>query len=84
MFGGGSYSTVYVPPPFCVFPMVLIMYIPTFFCHVLYAYFFFHICPQFFLLFELCVFVHAWMKTFGGVCAYASYAAIYVFGNMHA
>ena len=46
LFGGGSYSAVYVPPPLCLFPVVLIMYIPpSFFCHVLYAYFFFHICP---------------------------------------
>ena len=42
----GSYSAVYVPPPLCLFPVVLIMYIPpSFFCHVLYACFFFHICP---------------------------------------
>ena len=46
LLGGGSYSAVYVPPPLCLFPVVLIMYIPpSFFCHVLYAYFFFHICP---------------------------------------
>ena len=46
LFGGRSYSAVYVPPPLCLFPVVLIMYIPpSFFCYVLYAYFFFHICP---------------------------------------
>ena len=40
LFGGRSYSAVYVPPPLCLFPVVLIMYIPpSFFCHVLYAYF---------------------------------------------
>ena len=30
-FGGGSYSSVYVPPPLYVFPVVLIVCIPTFF-----------------------------------------------------
>ena len=30
-FGGGSYSSVYVAPPMYVFPMVLIVCIPTFF-----------------------------------------------------
>ena len=29
--GGGSYSTVYVPPPFYVFPMVLMLHILSFF-----------------------------------------------------
>ena len=31
LFGGGSYSAVYVPPPLCLFPIVLIMCIPPFF-----------------------------------------------------
>ena len=30
-FGGGSYSSVYVPPPLFVFPVVLMVCIPTFF-----------------------------------------------------
>ena len=30
-FGGGSYSSVYVPPPIYVLPMVLILHIPSFF-----------------------------------------------------
>ena len=55
-----------------------------FFCHVLYACFFFHIYPWFFLLFQLCMFCPCLDENFWGVCAYASYAAIYVFGNMHA
>ena len=65
-FGGGSYSSVYVPPPLCVFPLVLMMCIPTFFsvmfCMPISS---FTYSPGF-LLFQLCVFVHAWMKTFGG------------------
>ena len=49
-FGGGSYSSVYVPPPLFVFPVVLIVCVPAFFsppCYVLCAYFFIHICPWF-------------------------------------
>ena len=49
-FGGGSYSSVYVPPPLFLFPVVLMICIPTFFsppCYVLCAYFFIHICPWF-------------------------------------
>ena len=30
-FGGGSYSSVYVPPPLYVFPVILIVCIPTLF-----------------------------------------------------
>ena len=30
-FGGESYSSVYVPPPMYVFPVDLVVYIPTFF-----------------------------------------------------
>ena len=30
-FGGGSYSSVYIPPPMSVFPVVLVVYIPIFF-----------------------------------------------------
>ena len=46
-FGGGSYSAVYVPPPLCVFPMVLMLHIPSFFflIYVLCAHFFIHLCP---------------------------------------
>ena len=51
-FGGGSYSSVYVPPPMFVFPMVLIVCIPTFFYffpsyYILYSYFLVHIAPGF-------------------------------------
>ena len=45
-FGGGSYSAVYVPPPLYMFPMVPVMYIPSFFpCYVLCTYFLILICP---------------------------------------
>ena len=40
-FGGGSYSSVYVPPPMYVFPVVLVVYIPTFFPFILYSVFLF-------------------------------------------
>ena len=30
-FGGGSYSSVYVPPPIYVSPVVLVVYIPVIF-----------------------------------------------------
>ena len=39
--------------------------------------------PSFFF-FSSCVFCPCLDENFWGVCAYASYAAIYVFGNMHA
>ena len=38
-FGGGSYSSVYVPPPMYVFPVVLVVFIPTFFYFSLHAIF---------------------------------------------
>ena len=34
-FGGGSYSSIYVPPSLYVFPVVLIVCIPTFFSSLL-------------------------------------------------
>ena len=51
-FGGRSYSSVYVPPPMFVFPMILIICIPTFFflfpfIYVLSFYFLVHISPSF-------------------------------------
>ena len=55
-FGGGSYSAVYVPPPLCVFPVVLVICIPSFFFFlVLYAHFLFTFAPKFSFL-PLCVF----------------------------
>ena len=70
LFGGGSYSAVYVPPPLCLFPMVLIMYIPTFFsvmfCMPISS---FTYAPSFFFFSSCVCFVHAWMKTFG-VCVH--------------
>ena len=66
LFGGGSYSAVYVPPPLCVFPMVLIMYIPTFFsvmfCMPISS---FTYTPSF-LLFHLCVFCPCLDENFWG------------------
>ena len=50
--GGGSYSSVYVPPPFYVFPTVLILHIPSFFflfC-ILYTPFFSICTPMFSIL----------------------------------
>ena len=82
LFGGGSYSSVYVPPPMFVFPMVLIICIPPFFpsyC-ILYSHFLVYITPGF--SFSNCVNLnHTWMKPFGGgVCiCFSSYAAICAF-----
>ena len=80
-FGGGSYSSVYVPPPLCVFPVVLIVCIPTFFfssllcCVCLFLYL--HMPLVLLLPICLCGFLHTWMKTFGGcmhmhltICSY--------------
>ena len=68
-FGGGSYSSVYVPPPLFVFPVVLVVCIPTFFFSSLFCFvylFLYSHMPLVFLL-PLCVcFIHTWMKTFGG------------------
>ena len=36
--GGESYSSVYVPPPMYVFPVVLVVYIPTFFIFLFWLY----------------------------------------------
>ena len=71
-FGGGSYSSVYVPPPLYVFPVVLIVCIPTFFSSLLCF-----VCL--FLDSHLpLVFPFVWvLSTLGwkllGVCAYAFY-----------
>ena len=51
-FGGGSYSSVYVPPPVFVSPIVLVVYIPVVFFiflsfYILYTYFLVHITPGF-------------------------------------
>ena len=87
-FVGGSYSSVYVPPPLFVFPIVLLICIlmdflsfPLIFIFW-YTYFLVNIMPG--LLFPNCVqFNHDWMKTFGGVCiCISSYAAICAFWNM--
>ena len=58
-FGGGSYSSVYVPLPLFLFPVVLMICIPPFFpppCCVLCAYSFIHICPWFSFCPFVCVF----------------------------
>ena len=66
-FGVGSYSSVYVPPPLYVFPVVLVVYIPPFFPFLLcFVYLFLNSHVPLVLLFPICVsFIHAWMKTFG-------------------
>ena len=80
-FGGESYSSVYVPPPIFVFPMILIICIPTFF--YFFPSFIFCIPISWYtlplvLLFPDCVNTnHDWMKTFEGcmhmhfiICSY--------------
>ena len=78
-FGGGSYSSVYVPPPLYIFPLVLVVYIPSFFPFLLcFVYLFLNSHMPQVLLFPICVsFIHTWMKTFGGcmhmhfiICSY--------------
>ena len=55
--GEGSYSAVYVPPPFYVFPMVLMLHIPLFFSFLCSVYsFYFSIVIPMFSSSNLCVF----------------------------
>ena len=58
-FGGGSYSSVYVPPPMFIFPMILIICIPTFFLsfplHLYFVFLFLSYTLPLFLLFFNCV-----------------------------
>ena len=67
LFGGGSYSSVYVPPPRFVYPMILMICIPSFFLfpfffllfpfiYILYSCFLVHIAPSF-TFFQLCEFL---------------------------
>ena len=49
---GGSYSSLYVPPPMFVSPIVLVVYIPVIFFiflsfYIFYTYFLVHIAPGF-------------------------------------
>ena len=80
-FGGGSYSSVYVPPPLYVFPVVLMVCIPPFFFFIFLLCFVYLLLDSHIplvLLLPICVcFIHAWMKTFGGcmhihftICSY--------------
>ena len=56
-FGGGSYSAVYVPPPLCVFPMVLMLHIPSSFSDLCFVCSFLHsFVPLSFPSYLLCVF----------------------------
>ena len=75
MFWWGSYSSVYVPPPLFVFPVILMICIPSFFssCYVLCTYFFFHIWPFIFSFAYLCGFSPRLDENFWGVYAYAFY-----------
>ena len=73
-FGGGSYSSVYVPPPLFVFPIVLIVYIPSFFLLLCFVYLFlFSHMPLCFSFAHLCVFYPCLDENFWGVYAYAFY-----------
>ena len=80
-FGGESYSSVYVPPPLYLFPIVLMICIPSFFFFsslLCFVYLFLCSHMPLVLLLPICVsFIHAWMKTFGGcmhmhfiICSY--------------
>ena len=80
-FGGRSYSSVDVPPPVFVFPMVLIVCIPTFFYFFpsyffLYSCFLVHIAPGF-IFSQLSKHLPQLDETFGGcmhmyfiICSY--------------
>ena len=71
-FGGGSYSSVYVPLPISVFPMILIMHIPSHFfpsCYILCSYFLVHIAPGF-TFSQLCEHYPRLDENFWGVYAY--------------
>ena len=72
-FGEGSYSSVYVPPPLFVSPVVLVVYTPMFFIFLSYyiwhTYFLVHFTLGF-AFSNLVRFNHNCMKTFGGVYAY--------------
>ena len=73
-FGGGSYSSVYVPPPLYVFPVVLIVCIPTFFsspCYVLCTSLFPY--APCFAFAHLCEFYPHLDENFWGVYIYAFY-----------
>ena len=82
-FGGGSYSSVYVPPPMHIFycpcnvcPCVICCF-PYF--YILYAYFFVHICPSF-SFYQLWEIYPQLDENFGGVCiCVLPYAATCVF-----
>ena len=72
-FGGGSYSSVYVPPPVCVFHNPCSVYpydvylLSVLLCCVC---LFLYPCIPLVLLSANCeTFIHDWMKTFGG-CTY--------------
>ena len=80
--GGGSYSSVYVPPPFYVFPMVLMLHIPLFFSFLCSVYSFLFHCYPYVFFFQFVCFFHAWMKTFGGCgCMCIICSPINVFWN---
>ena len=77
-FGGGSYSTVYVPPPLYVFPVLLIVCIPPFYsCHVLCACFLIHIYTPSFPSSHLCEFYPHLDENFWG-CMHMQHMQLYV------
>ena len=70
--GGGSYSSIYVPPPVCIFHshcnvypcgIYLLSVLLCYVCLFLYP----HI-PLVLLSANCVKFIHDWMKTFWGVC----------------
>ena len=79
-FGGRSYSSVYVPPPVCifqsphsVFPHGIYLLSVLLYCVCLFLYP--HV-PLVLLSANCVTFIQDWMKTFGGVCiCVISYAA---------
>ena len=78
IIGGGSYSSVYVPPPLYVFPVVLMVCIPTFFSFSSPSFMFcvpisrFTYAPGFSFA-HLCEFYPCLDENFWGVYAYAFY-----------
>ena len=80
MLWWGSYSTVYVPPPLCVFPIVLMLHIPSSFFYSMFCVLIssFICAPEFSFLPFVC-FLHAWMKTFRGcgcICTICSHMCV--------
>ena len=70
---GGSYSTVYVPPPFYVFPMVLMLHILSFFFFSLFCVLISFSISTLCFLFQICVFFSCLDENFWGVWVHMYY-----------